>query len=198
MTKVFASGAYSNKGDIRQTRNTPAVTIVAATGEEPLDVDGLILSAPAVWGGAHMNGFYRLTLWLASTVAPGWELTGGDLGIRPSDNIEMLRAFSADPLVIKATRTDAIAGLVGLMDRARASASELDQDLLLLVGEKDEIIPPGALDDFRGRLETADITEISYPDGYHMLLRDLQRAVVFEDILAWIDRRSKRTAAGRT
>jgi hypothetical protein len=26
-----------------------------------------------------------------------------------------------------------------------------------------------------------------YPDGYHMLLRDLQRQVVWDDILAWID-----------
>ncbi len=30
MTKLFASGAYSKRGDMRQTRNTPAVTMVAA------------------------------------------------------------------------------------------------------------------------------------------------------------------------
>ena len=165
-----------------------AVTIVTATGGEPLDVDGLILSAPAVWGGPHMNLFYRMTLWLTSTLAPGWTLTGSGLDIRPSDNIEMLRAFSADPLVIKATRTDAIAGLVALMDQALASAPALDRKTLLLIGEKDEIIPEGALDDFQSRLESADATVISYADGYHMLLRDLQRARVFEDILAWIGR----------
>lgn len=169
-----------------------AVTIVTAAGEKPLDVDGLILSAPAVWGGRHMNLFYRFTLWLASSIAPGWTLTGGGLDIRPSDNIDMLRVFSADPLVIKATRTSSIAGLVALMDRALASAPKLDQDLLLLIGEKDEIVPPGALEDFRGRLKAPSITEISYPDGYHMLLRDLQRAAVFEDIIAWIDSASAR------
>ncbi|MDH3662451.1 MAG: lysophospholipase [Alphaproteobacteria bacterium] len=165
-----------------------AVSIVAASGEQPLDVDGLILSAPAVWGGPHMNAFYRLTLWFASTLAPGWTLTGRGLDIRPSDNIEMLRAFGADPLVIKATRTDAIAGLVRLMDQALASAPRLGQDVLLLIGEKDEIVPPGALDDFRDRLEAARATAIHYPDGYHMLLRDLQRAKVFADIFAWIER----------
>ena len=26
-----------------------------------------------------------------------------------------------------------------------------------------------------------------YPDGYHMLLRDLQAAVVHRDVLSWID-----------
>ncbi len=174
-----------------------AVTIVAATGERPLDVDGVILSAPAVWGGKHMNMFYRLTLWFASTLAPGWTLTGGGLNIQPSDNIEMLRAFSADPLVIKATRTSSIAGLVALMDRALASAPQLDQDILLLIGEKDEIVPPGALEDFRGRLRTDRVAEISYPDGYHMLLRDLQRAKVFEDIVAWIEDASARDKVAR-
>lgn len=167
-----------------------AVTIVAATGEPALDVDGLILSAPAVWGGSHMNVVYRFTLWIASTLAPGWALSPSGLDIQPSDNIEMLRAVGADPLVIKTTRTGAIAGLVELMDRALASASKLDQELLLLIGEKDEIIPPGALDDFQSRLEGKGATAISYPEGYHMLLRDLQRARVFEDILAWIRRQT--------
>lgn len=167
-----------------------AVTIVTATEEEGLDADGLILSAPAVWGGKHMNLFYRMTLWFASTLAPSWSLSGGGLEIRPSDNIEMLRAFSADPLVIKETRTDAIAGLVALMDRALASAPKLDQDILLLTGDKDEIIPAGALDDFQDRLSTGETTTFSYPDGYHMLLRDLQRAKVFADVVAWIDDRS--------
>jgi alpha-beta hydrolase superfamily lysophospholipase len=164
-----------------------AVAIVAAARDDSLDVDGLILSAPAVWGGDHMNTFYRLTLWLASTLAPGWTLTPPrGLEIWPSDNIDMLRAFSADPLVIKATRTDAIAGLVALMDEALASAPKLDKPILLLIGEKDEIVPPGAMDDFYGRLEGAAATAIRYPDGYHMLLRDLQRARVFADIESWI------------
>ena len=170
-----------------------AVAIAAATGETPLEIDGLILSAPAVWGGPHMNPFYRLTLWLASTMAPGWEVRPPEgLEIWPSDNIEMLRAFSADPLVIKGTRTDAVAGLVALMDRALAAAPKLDQDVLILMGEKDEIVPGGALEDFQSRLETTRATTISYPDGYHMLLRDLQRARVFADIVDWIDHRRER------
>ena len=163
-----------------------AVTIVAATKGEPLPVDGLILVAPAIWGGDQLNLFYRATLWLASTIAPGWKLTGSSLEIWPSDNIEMLRAFSADPMVIKGTRTDAIAGLVALMDEALASLDRLDLEFLVLVGEKDEVVPSGAFTAMRQRLSAAPFTEISYPNGYHMLLRDLQREVVFQDVMAWI------------
>lgn len=166
-----------------------AVTIVAATTGEPLPVDGLILAAPAVWGGDQLNLFYRATLWLASAIAPGWKLTGSDLEIWPSDNIEMLSALSADPLVIKGTRIDAIAGLVGLMDKALASLDRLDRELLVLVGDKDEVVPPGAFTSMRDRLPLKACVEFNYPEGYHMLLRDLQREVVYHDILAWIDRR---------
>lgn len=165
-----------------------AVTILAATDDRPLDADGLILTAPAVWGGPHMNGFYRLTLWLTSTIAPGWKLSPSGLEIWPSDNIEMLRAYSADPLVIKRTRTDAIAGLVDLMDRALAAAPELAQETLLLAGDKDQIVPAGAIDDFESRLDPTGITSVRYPEGFHMLLRDLQRDNVYADIDAWIDR----------
>jgi alpha-beta hydrolase superfamily lysophospholipase len=40
------------------------------------------------------------------------------------------------------------------------------------------------------RLRAEECTEIVYPDGWHMLLRDLQREVVWNDILAWIDQRT--------
>ena len=168
-----------------------AVTITAASGDAPLDIDGIILSAPAVWGGPHMNPFYRMTLWVTSTLAPGWVLRPpAGLEIRPSDNIEMLRAFSADPMVIKGTRTATIAGLVELMDKALASATSLDIPTLLLIGEKDDIVPLGAMDDFESRLLPENTTAIRYAEGYHMLLRDLQRARVFADVEGWIERLS--------
>ena len=174
-----------------------AVTIVTATNGEPLPVDGIILVSPAVWGGAQFNLFYRATLWLAATIAPGWKLTSKGLEIWPSDNIDMLRAYSADPMVIKGTRTDAIAGLVALMDEAEASLDRLDLDFLVLIGEKDEVVPPGAFAAMRERLLALPCAEISYPNGYHMLLRDLQREVVYEDVMAWIDGRAPASATNR-
>jgi len=209
-TEPFVADLKKAVQDLRQLYgNTPlyvlgesmggAIAIVAAADEEdPLDVDGLILSAPAVWGGSHFNPFYRATLWFASTLAPGWALSPSGLEIRPSDNIEMLRAYSADPQVIKVTRTDAIAGLVALMDEALAAAPKLDQEILMLIGEKDEVVPVGALDDFADRLDRAEATTIRYTEGYHMLLRDLQRATVFADIDMWINRVSTEKIAGPT
>ena len=93
-------------------------------------------------------------------------------------------------MFIKATRVDAIAGLVELMDIAAASVDSLNGPLLVLGGARDEIVPPGAHLAMLERLRAQQCTEIIYPDGWHMLLRDLQREVVWNDILAWIDQRA--------
>jgi len=161
-----------------------AVTL-AAICDGGLDVDGIVLVAPAVWGWSTLNPLYRSTLWLAAHTAPDYTLTGEELERWPSDNIEMLRAFSRDPLVIKETRIDAIYGLVDLMEAAYLSIEHIKPPTLLLYGDKDEIIPRGPVNDIRGRFSNA-LTTKDYPEGWHMLLRDLQREVVWQDINGWI------------
>ena len=164
-----------------------AVLIAAVAQHAPLDAAGMIMTAPAVWGGDELNPFYRATLWLVAHVAPGLKLTGEGLGVMASDNIEALRALGADPLFIKETRVDAIAGLVGLMDLALAEAPAVPGPLLVLGGARDEVVPPHAHGTMLALLTADPCTEVVYPAGWHLLLRDLQRQVVWDDILAWID-----------
>ncbi|HHJ38335.1 MAG: alpha/beta hydrolase [Methylothermaceae bacteria B42] len=162
-----------------------AVTAVAAVNGLP-NVDGLILAAPAVWARWTMPWYQRSLLWLGSHVAPWMKLTRKGLEITPSDNIEMLRALSQDPLVIKATRIDAIAGLTNLMDSALASAPKLNTPTLLLYGEKDEIVPKEPTLAFIRQAKPNILKTAWYDEGYHMLLRDLQGERYWRDILAWI------------
>ncbi len=168
-----------------------AVAIVTAAGTEGTPVpplDGLILEAPAVWGRDTMNVFERVALYLAYHTVPAMTLTGRGLGIKPSDNIPMLRALGRDPLVIKETRVDTIKGLVDLMDDATAAAPRLTEPMLFLYGERDELIPRGATEHFLEALSPETPRTLAYyPAGYHMLLRDLEAAVVWRDVEAWID-----------
>ena len=170
-----------------------AVAVIALTGESgtPVpDVDGVILTAPAVWGRSTMDVLPRLALWAGVRLMPRLTLTGRGLKIKPSDNIEMLRALSRDPLVIKGTRVDAIEGLVDLMDAALAAAPAIDLPMLLLYGDRDELVPKEATElwvenlPYRTRL-TRKLAW--YDHGYHMLLRDLQAPMVWRDIANWID-----------
>ncbi|HTH16151.1 MAG TPA: lysophospholipase [Magnetospirillum sp.] len=162
--------------------------VMLAAADHPPQVKGIILSAPAVWGRSSMGFFQRAALWLAYQVAPGWELTGEGLHIKPSDNIPMLRKLAADPLVIKATRVDAVNGLVDLMDTATEAAPRVHLPALVLYGEKDEIVPADPTWSMIQSLpDTAGSQRVAlYKNGYHMLLRDLQADVVLDDIAAWI------------
>ena len=150
-------------------------------------LSGVVLVGPAVWGWQAMPFWQRNILRIAAHVVPGKTLTGEGLEITPSDNIEMLRALGRDPLVIKATRIDTMYGLTNLMEAALISSAELTTPALVLYGEKDEIIPHAPTCAMLGRLPDIATTRfVLYPEGYHMLLRDLQAALVLEDTVAWM------------
>jgi alpha-beta hydrolase superfamily lysophospholipase len=158
--------------------------------DKPLDVDGIILSAPAVWGRETMPWYQTAALWISAHTMPKAKLTGQGLKIVASDNTEMLRALGRDPLIIKKTRVDAVYGLTNLMDAALKAAHQIDLPTLILYGEKDEVIPKAPTELMLSRLpETgkADREIIIYANGYHMLTRDLQRETVWRDIARWIE-----------
>ena len=153
--------------------------------ETPEAADGAVLVAAAVWGRATMNPLQRAGLWLVAHSFPGLRLSGRGLGITASDNQAMLRALTDDPLVLKEARADALWGLTNLMDRALAAAPVLSVPTLVLYGEHDEIIPRRPTCRMLSLLASSARVAI-YPDGYHMLTRDLGRRVVLEDLAAWL------------
>jgi len=163
--------------------------LLSAVRPTPPDVDGMVLVAPAVWARGTMPLLQRLSLWLAAHTTPAATVTGGFLHISPSDNDAMLRALHDDPLMIKATRIDVLYGTAQLMDQAYAAASGLFIPTLLLYGRHDQIIPRQPVCDMVKKLPRGPQRRwrmAYYPDGYHMLTRDLQRETVLADIAAWL------------
>lgn len=163
-----------------------AAVVLAAMKDAPLDVDGVILAAPGIWGGASMSIFYRSTLNLAAMVAPGKTLSGERAGRQASDNIEFLRAMYEDPLVIKETRIDAVLGAERIMGEGYDASDEVSSDFLFLYGEKDDIIPLKALRKTAARL-CGKVAAVSYPESWHLIFADLERAAPLDDVIFWID-----------
>ena len=150
-------------------------------------VTGAVLVAPAVWGRETMAWLPGLALAVTNTLVPGISLTAPrELHIRPSDNDEMLRAFGRDPLVTKATRVDAMNGLVDLMSEALASAPRFRRPALVLYGVHDQILPSAAIERMLSSLPAGRQRIAIYRNGWHMLLRDRQGNVVIDDIVAWL------------
>lgn len=163
-----------------------AVALAWAGETGGVGVDGLVLVAPAVWGWRSMNPLYKSVLWLTARIAPSMKLTGRGLKIWPSDNMEMLKAYSRDPRVIKETRVDTLYGLVSLMDEGYQAAEKVKIPTLILYGKNDQIVPKGPVQHVVKALG-ANARYAYYPKGYHMLLRDLNGAEVSKDIAAWIE-----------
>ncbi len=175
-----------------------AVVLATLDRADAPAIDGAILVAPAVWGTETMGFFPRAALWLSYNLVPGWTVTAPrELNIRPSDNIEMLRALGRDPLVIKGSRVDTLHGLTELMGRAFDATARLETPALVLYGAREEVLPPRPV---KGAMERFDATGrhrvAVYPDGYHMLLRDLQGHVVMADIVQWIGDPGRPLASG--
>jgi len=163
-----------------------AMTALTRPDADVPNLAGTILVAPAVWSRDTMPWYQSAALWVASHTVPWMTLTGRGLHITATDNIEVLIKMSRDPLVLKETKVAAIKGLCDLMDDAMRSASGLKPPTLILVPDKDEVIPPEATKTMTETLP-ASIEVKYYPQDYHMMLRDLQGDVPTSDIAAWID-----------
>jgi alpha-beta hydrolase superfamily lysophospholipase len=150
-------------------------------------ISGVFLVAPAVWSRGGMPWYQSAALWIGDHMFPWMTLTGSGLHIQASDNIPMLIQMGRDPLVIKETRVDAIKGLCDLMDDASLKAAEFDLPGLVLLGNRDEVIPEDASAEMITHLPKNGPIVRNYPKGYHMLLRDLHADQPIGDILSLID-----------
>lgn len=152
------------------------------------DIDRLVLVAPAVWGWSTLPDSYAMTLWVGAHTFP-WQAVQPTRGmtrrITASDNREALLQAGRAPHMIWSTRIDAVYGLVNLMEKASERSANLDGDVLFLYGAHDQIIPRNSAIAAARRLPATARTAY-YENGYHWLLRDLQREVVYADILAFI------------
>lgn len=152
---------------------------------KPLPVAGAILSAPAVWGMSTWPWYQKAALYMFSYSVPWMKLSGGGI-VQPTDALETWKNWSLDPLVIRATRVDALYGVSQAMERALHNAAKLETPSLVLYGDKDEVIP---------RIPTAKMVKnlpskhrvALYENGWHWLPRDKNGPLVWKDILAWME-----------
>ena len=167
-----------------------AVTIAAFASERAPDADRVILLAPAVWGWTAQGPVNSAGLWVAARAmgdravdAPEWAIKDHPA----SDNRLELFRNGRDPNSIISTRFDALYGLVDLMETASMRLGGMRAPTLLLYGANDNVIQR---DPMRQALERAGerpgLRTGLYPDGWHILNRDLQAETMYRDVEAWL------------
>lgn len=166
-----------------------SVVLSALASPRPPRVAGVILVAPAVWSREDMPVLYRAALWLGAHIVPWLNVSGEGLHIVACDNIQVLRKLARDPVYQHRARADQVYGLVNLMDSARHSPEHLPPAaprILFLYGGNDQVIPNRPTEAVIRTLgQRAEVHR--YPNGYHMLLRDLDGETIWADIARWIE-----------
>ncbi|TAJ64458.1 alpha/beta fold hydrolase [Brevundimonas sp.] len=167
-----------------------AVTIAAFASDRPPDADRVILLAPAVWGWSAQGPVNSAGLWIAARAMGDRAVDAPEWAIRDhpaSDNRQELFRNGRDPNSVLSTRFDAVYGLVDLMETASMRLGEVRAPTLLLYGAHDNVIQT---DPMRRALERAGerpgLRTAYYPDGWHILNRDLQAQTVYRDVEAWL------------
>ena len=165
-----------------------AVAIAAFTSDRPPAADRLVLLSPAVWGWSSQPLPNKTALWLAAHVTgskiyepPRW-LTKR---VSPTDNREELRAMGRDPLMVWGARSDTLYGLVRLMQHAWDRVEKLGPPTIYFYGAHDQIIPKIAAFTAAKRLKPG-VRTAYYPDGWHLMTRDLQGPKAWADILSFV------------
>ena len=143
-----------------------------------------------MWGWSAQGPVNSAGLWLAARTmgdraveAPEWAVRA----LPASDNrLELFRNYR-DPNSLITTRFDALYGLVDLMESASRRLGDVRAPTLLLYGANDNVIRD---DPMRAALERAGdrpgLRTAFYPDGWHILNRDLQAETVYRDVAAWL------------
>ncbi|HTT83447.1 MAG TPA: lysophospholipase [Rhizomicrobium sp.] len=164
-----------------------SVVLTALASAHPPRVDGVILVAPAVWSREDMPFIYSVVLWTTAHIVPSMHVSGEGLHILATNNFPVLRKLAHDPLYQHSARVDQVYGLVNLMSEARDAPQHLTATppILFLYGGNDQVIPAAPTQTVASELGSK-ATVIRYPNGYHMLLRDLEGPARWADILAWI------------
>lgn len=165
-----------------------AKAIMAFSPSDAPKPDRLVLVAPGVMGWEYLPPGYELALRIGSVVAPWMTVapSPGMLRDRPSTNSPATeRATAMEAWRIHETRLDVLAGAIEMMAHSAARLGETPRPVAFLYGEKDHVIDTRAFRAAVARLPPGAQVAV-YPDGHHLLLRDLWADVVYEDILAFL------------
>lgn len=196
-TQTLADDAVAMLADLRRRHpglpvyamgeSMAGAVLMVLAAQDPAAADAWVLSSPAVWGRQQQGIVLSSGLWIVSGLAPGLQVTGGEVRLRvvPSDNRDALLALARNPLTIRRTRFDALRGLTDLMDAAQDAAPRLPPRTLVLYGDRDTIVPAPALQR-AWRAMPSHVRRALYSGGYHLLMRDLNRAAPTGDVIAWL------------
>jgi alpha-beta hydrolase superfamily lysophospholipase len=162
--------------------------VVFAYGvEHPDDYAAMVLSGPAV---DAQEGQAPVMVFLAKTL--GKLLPGLPVEELPTDAVSrdpaVVAAYNADPLVYHGKLPAGIArALIGVGETMPRRAPALTAPLLVVHGEQDKLISVKGSRHLMECVGSQDAHLKVYPELYHEVFNEPERAEVLDDVASWIE-----------
>jgi alpha-beta hydrolase superfamily lysophospholipase len=155
--------------------------------EHPDDYAAMVLSGPAVYAQDSVSSVMIAVANVLGSILPGLPVEN-----LPADAVsrdpEVVAAYEADPLVHHGKLPAGIAkALLGVGATMPQRAASLTAPLLVVHGGQDKLIP---VDGSRRLIECVGSTDVNlkvYPELYHEVFNEPEKAVVLDDVVSWIE-----------
>ncbi|MCE5302348.1 MAG: alpha/beta hydrolase [Planctomycetaceae bacterium] len=163
-----------------------AVVALLAATRSP-DVQGVVLSAPAIWIGGNVFPVLRRLASLVSWVWPTLRVT--HLGCRfLSRDPAVVEAFRNDPLVFHGRFPVRLGDeILRAARRIQENAAKVTLPVLALHGTGDFVTDPRGCRLLVSRARSSDKTLRLYEGLYHDLFNEPERDQIVTDLLDWLD-----------
>lgn len=154
-----------------------------APWQRPVDV--CVMSSPALDLG--LNPFQKLLLNTVGKLLPNVAVSNGLDPNAVSNDPAVVKAYKVDPLV-----HDRISGrftwfMWDAVEYVHARAPAWSVPTLLLYAGADKLVPPAGSERFANAAPKAKVQTKAYAHMAHEIFLEPDRAIVFQDLLAWLN-----------
>jgi alpha-beta hydrolase superfamily lysophospholipase len=162
--------------------------VVFAYGVEyPGDYTAMVLSGPAVYAQDAVSSFMIGVAKVVGGILPG--LPVEELPTEAvSRDPDVVAAYMADPMVHHGKLPAGVAkALIKVGETMPQRAGSLTAPLLVVHGEQDKLIPVEGSHRLLGCVASTDAHLKVYPELYHEVFNEPERALVLDDVTSWIE-----------
>ena len=154
--------------------------------EHPDDYAAMVLSGPAVYAQDAVSSVMIGVAKVLGRLLPGLPVEN-----LPADAVsrdpDVVAAYEADPLVHHGKLPAGVAkALIGVGQTMPQRAAALTAPLLVVHGGQDKLIPVAGSQRLVDCVGSADVNLKVYPELYHEVFNEPERAVVLDDVTTWI------------
>lgn len=169
-----------------------AISILASQGDTQNLLSGLVLWAPQVVSTNRRKGLFRL-LSFVNNLAPNFKLSTSKVAVnnlpKQCDDKKLTDKIAVDDIMLRNPSLALFHRVLAMGNLAAKGEFQKDFKVLMLFGGSDTLIYKHDIKMFVERVGESDakIKYNFYPENRHMLWGDLNREIIYQDTLEWME-----------